>query len=47
MLNKRNLLILLFSVLQFSLSGQESAYQKCLEEELYWKQNMPYYKSEK
>jgi hypothetical protein len=26
MLNKRNLLILLFSVLQFSLSGQESAY---------------------
>lgn len=24
----------------------ESAYQKCLEQELYWKQNMPYYKKE-
>jgi hypothetical protein len=32
---------------QYIVPFLESAYQKCLEEELYWKQNMPYYKSEK
>ena len=29
---------------QYIVPFLESAYQKCLSEELYWKQNMPYYK---
>jgi len=32
---------------QYILKFLEPHYQKCLEEELYWKQNMPYYKRNK